>query len=146
MIITYIAIIGLKQRGGKIKAEPIKDTSLSTTHKVILDNVKIGSQLYTDDARHWTKGVHGYQHQSVNHSAKEYVNGMAHTNGIESFWALLKRGFYGTHHHMSNKHIGRYVSEFAGRKNDRKTDTICQMQTIAGSMIGAQLRYKDLVA
>ena len=57
----------------------------------------------------------------------EYVNGQAHTNGIESFWALLKRGYHGTYHHMSPKHLDRYVGEFAGRHNDRSSNTIDQM-------------------
>jgi len=86
-----------------------------------------------------------YDHHVVCHSA-EYVNGMAHTNGIESFWALLKRGFHGTHHHMSAKHIGRYVNEFSGRHNTRGYDTIDQMSCIMHGMLNKQLRYKDLIA
>ena len=72
--------------------------------------------------------------------------GMAHTNGIESFWALLKRGYYGTHHWMSKKHLARYVGEFAGRHNTRKQDTITQMELMASGMRNKRLRYKDLVA
>ena len=71
---------------------------------------------------------------------------MAHTNGIESFWALLKRGYYGTHHHMSKKHLHRHVSEFAGRHNIRDNDTIEQLKQRAESMEGRQLRYKELAA
>ena len=65
-----------------------------------------------------------FEHETVKHSVSEYVNGMAHTNGIESFWALLKRGYHGTYHHMSEKHLNRYVTEFAGRHNDRRHGTI----------------------
>ena len=71
---------------------------------------------------------------------------MAHTNGIESFWALLKRGYHGTFHHMSEKHLGRYVTEFSGRHNDRGCDTIHQMQNVAAGMVGKRLLYRDLVA
>ena len=71
---------------------------------------------------------------------------MAHTNGIESFWALLKRGYHGTHHHISTKHLHRYVSEFAGRSSKRKIDTILQMEYIAMNMDNKKLPYKDLVA
>ena len=78
-------------------------------------------------------------------AANQYVDGMAHTNSIESFWALLKRGFYGIHHSMSRKHLFRYVNEFAGRHNTRKQDTIKQMELMAGNMEGRQLPYKRLV-
>ena len=81
----------------------------------------------------------------MKHSISEYVNGMAHTNGIESFWSLLKRGYHGTYHHMSEKHLDRYVGEFAGRHNDRSTDTIDQMAAMVRSMGGKRLRYADLI-
>ena len=74
------------------------------------------------------------------------MNGMAHTNGIESFWAMLKRGYYGTYHKMSFKHLGRYVTEFSGRQNIRGLDTITQMSVIAKGLDNKQLRYKDLTA
>ena len=64
-----------------------------------------GSSVYTDDHRSYI-GV-PFEHTSVKHSVGEYVNGMAHTNGIESFWAMLKRGYHGTYHHMSPKHLNQ---------------------------------------
>ena len=77
----------------------------------------------------------------------EYVRGQAHTNGIESFWSTLKRGYDGVYHHMSLKHLGRYVGEFAGRYNDRPSDTMEQMRetSLEGWNIGG-LRYVDLTA
>ena len=71
---------------------------------------------------------------------------MAHTNGIESFWVLLKRGYYGTYHKMSNKHLGRYVNEFAGRYNIRPLDTMTQMARVARSLSGKRLSYAALIA
>ncbi len=76
----------------------------------------------------------------------EYVNGMAHTNGIGSFWATLKRGYHGTYHHVSEKHLGRYVNEFAGRHNVRPLDTIEQMKAITAGLVGKRLHYNELVA
>ena len=70
---------------------------------------------------------------------------MAHTNGIESFWAMLKRGYHGTYHHMSPKHLDRYVSEFAGRHNVREADTIDQMSRLVADMIGKRLMYRELI-
>ena len=68
------------------------------------------------------------------------------TNGIESFWSMLKQGYYGTRHYMSHKHLDRYVNEFSGRHNDRQANTITQMENIAKMMSGSRLCYKDLVA
>ena len=62
------------------------------------------------------------EHETVNHSVGEYVRGMAHTNGIESFWAMHKRGYHGTYHHISAKHLHRYIVEFSGRHNLRECD------------------------
>ena len=73
------------------------------------------------------------------------VKAMAHTNGIESFWALLKRGYQGTYHHISAKHIDRYVSEFSGRYNARNADTLDQMVRIARGLVGKRLQYRDLI-
>ena len=86
-----------------------------------------------------------YDHEAVNHSVGEYVRGMAHSNGIESFWAALKRGYQGTFHHFNEKHLDRYVGKFAGRHNIRPLDTIDMMARLAGGMVGKRLRYRDLI-
>ena len=82
----------------------------------------------------------------MNHSAGEYVRGEAHTNGIESFWSMMKRGYQGTYHKMSPKHLDRYVSEFSGRHNVREKDTIDQMTGVVTGMAGKRLCYFDLIA
>ena len=87
-----------------------------------------------------------YQHHTVKHSVSEYVNGQAHTNGIESFWAMLKRGYNGVYHKMSVKHLNRYVNEFTGRHNVRPMDTMKQMEATVRGMEGKRLRYVDLIA
>ena len=84
--------------------------------------------------------------ESVNHSVKEDVNGQAHTNGIEAFWALVKRGYYGTRHKMSAQHPPGYVKEFAGRHNIREQKTTNQMAVIAKRFAGKSLRYGELIA
>ena len=85
-----------------------------------------------------------YQHESVRHSAKEYVGGMARTNGIESFWSMLKREYHGTYHKMSKKHPARYVAEFAGRHNLRPMDTIEQIESLVNGFNGKRLPWKEL--
>ncbi len=80
----------------------------------------------------------------MKHSIKEYVNGEAHINGMESFWALLKRGYYGTYHRVSSKHLQRYVNEFVSRHNIRELDTVEQMAHTAKSLYGKEMTYKWL--
>ena len=86
-----------------------------------------------------------YIHEAVEHSVGEYVRKKAHTNGIESFWALLKRGYIGTFHHFSDKHMGRYVDEFATRHNRREWDTMAHIEHSIRSADGV-LGYKSLTA
>ena len=138
------AVIGVKERNtNKVSASPIACTDSSSINRYIRDNVKQDANLYTDSATAYV-GVNE-KHETVNHSVGEYVKQQAHTNGIESFWALLKRGYYGTYHRMSEKHLARYVNEFAGRHNIRSQDTIVQMRSIAPGMDRKQLTYKELV-
>ena len=142
-----VAVMGMKQRKGNIKAMTVKSTDKVTLQSNIHDAVKSGSTIYTDEHRGYI-GLDGefYDHKSVKHSVGEYVKDQAHTNGIESFWALLKRGYHGTHHHMSEKHLNSYVSEFAGRHNIRDKDTIMQMTYLTQGFAGKLLPYKKLVA
>ena len=83
---------------------------------------------------------------NVNHSVGEYVRKQAHTNGMESFCSMLKRGCQGTFHHISAKHLQRYVTEFSSRHNIRDADTIEQMQEMVAAMTDKQLMNRDLVA
>ena len=138
------AVIGAKDRKtNRVSAAVIEDTGQLTLHGFVTEKVEDGAKVYTDDHG----GYFGLpNHETVRHSVKEYVNGQAHTNGIESFWAMLKRGYHGTYHKMSRKHLGRYVDEFAGRHNIRSLDTIDQMTAMVQGMDGKRLRYKDLVS
>ena len=85
-------------------------------------------------------------HFPVNHGVGEGVREQAHTNGLESFWAMLKRGYTGTHHHISPKHLHRYVDEFSGRHNMRSLDTQNQMAAIVRRAVGKRLTYQELIA
>ena len=100
--------------------------------------------MYTDDAYGY-RGV-PRKHEAVVHSTREYVRGDAHTNGIESFWAGLKRAHKGTYHWWSVKHLDRYVAEFAGRHNLRPYDTLDQMGMVVRRMHRRSLTYARLVA
>ena len=138
-------VVGARDRGTKrVSATRISNADSKTLHDFIHRNVDADSIVYTDDHRGYTGLPH--QHKTVKHSVSQYVNDQAHTNGIESFWALLKRGYHGTYHHMSEKHLDRYVGEFSGRYNQREMDTIEQMEAIAGGIAQKRLKYIDLIA
>lgn len=138
-------VVGIKERdSGSIKAKAIENTDRGTLQSFVRSNTDKGAMVYTDDAAVYV-GIDRY-HESVKHSVKEFVRGQAHTNGMESFWATLKRGYNGTYHHFSPKHLQRYVNEFAGRHNDRPLDTEDQMTAMVRGMDGKRLRYADLVA
>ncbi|WP_373088811.1 IS1595 family transposase [Sneathiella sp.] len=141
-----VAVIGAKQRGGKIRAHKITKTDAATLQGFVVQNVEAQSSVFTDEHRGYIGLAGAYEHKSVKHSVGEYVAGMVHTNGIESFWAMLKRGYKGTYHQMSEKHLTRYVTEFAGRHNVRDLDTLAQMTVLAKGLDGKRLRYDDLVA
>jgi len=140
------AVIGAKERNGNIKASVIERTDTATLEGFVLGNVEVGAMVYTDEHSGYKGLSKSFGHSSVRHGVGEYVNGMAHTNGIEGFWAMLKRGYKGTYHQMSRKHLARYVTEFAGRHNVRSLDTIAQMTQLAKGLDGKRLRYDDLVA
>ncbi len=89
-----------------------------------------------------------YRHSTVKHSAKEFVNGMAHTNGIESVSTVLKRGYNGIYHNWSKKHCKAYINEFSFRLNEGncKVDTQDRLDSLFNGMVGRTINYKDLVA
>ena len=140
------AVVGARDRAtGKVVARVVDSTDKDTLQIFVAEHVADDDvQVYTDDTSAY-KGLPN-PHETVRHSVGEYVDGMAHTNGVESFWATLKRAHKGTFHRLSAKHLQRYVNEFAGRHNLRDRDTGDIMARIAGMMIGKRLKYRDLVA
>ena len=135
-------VAGAKDRAtGKVSAEVVSGTGRNTLQGFVFRKTEPGAAVYTDEHLAY-KGLPN--HTSVKHGAGQFINGMAHTNGVESFWSLLKRGYHGTYHKMSAKHLNRYVSEFAGRHNSRGSGTLNQLKAMARGMESKRLRYKDL--
>jgi transposase-like protein len=141
------AVLGMRERDGDVKATVIPDTGAETITATVRAYVATGATLCTDEHSAYD-GIPGYRHRTVNHSAKEYVHGMAHTNGIESVWAVLKRGHYGTYHHFSMKHLQRYVDEFAFRLNEGncKVHTMDRINALVDKTNGISITYKMLTA
>ena len=139
-------VAGAKDRTTNlISARVVPNVRKGTLQGFVVDNAEIGSQVYTDDFPSY-RDMPWHDHEAVKHSVGEYVRDQAHTNGIESFWSGLKRGFDGVYHKMSPKHLDRYVQEFAGRHNLRELDTLDQMGCVAKGMRGKRLKYEDLTA
>ena len=139
------AVVGAKDRDtNKVSAKVVTETDKPTLHDFVADNAEPDAVVYTDDAAAY-EGIPN-PHETVKHSVSEYVDGMAHTNGIESFWSMLKRAHKGTFHKISPKHLQRYVSEFSGKHNIRESDTLVQMQDTVARLVGRNLLYRDLIA
>ena len=144
------AVVAAKDRETKqVAARVVDRTDGATLGGFVDDHVAPDAKLYTDDTSAY-KGT-DRDRETVKHSAQEYVRYLAdgekaHTNGVESFWSMLKRAHKGVYHKLSPKHLQRYVNEFAGRHNIRELDTLAQMQHVAAGMIGRRLMYRDLIA
>ena len=138
------AIIGVRDRAsGKVRASVVADTTGATLRGFVEAHTAPDAKVYTD-------GEPGYgglpNHEAVKHSVGEYVRGMAHTNGMESFWSMMKRAYVGTFHKLSPKHLARYVGEFEAKHNLRDSGTLAQMGDTVAGLIGRSLLYSDLIA
>ena len=142
-----IAVLGMRERGGRVKGKVIKNTGAEEIQTEVAKSVAPGSILCTDEHGAY-RGMGQYPQFVVNHSVKEFVNGMAHTNGIESVWAVLKRGFYGVYHSFSGKHLQRYVDEFTFRLNEGnvKIHMLDRIDSLLGKSIGTRITYKQLAS
>jgi len=140
-------IFGMIERGGKVIARPIPDTRKRTIHDMVHNIIAKGSIVYTDDFKSYD-GLEkqGYILKQVKHGSGEYVNGDIYTNTMESFWAVLKRGYRGTFHWWSFKHSRRYVNEFTYRHNHRELKGLEVIKQLVKDGVGKRLRYRELTA
>ena len=138
-------VAGAKDRAtNRISAKVVAGTDMGSLQGFIAARTAASAKVYTDDHSGY-KGMR-FDHDTVAHSVGEYVRDQVHTNGIESFWATLKRAHKGTFHKISSKHLDRYVTEFAFKHNHRSLDTVDQMKSVVSGMVGRRLRYPDLIA
>ena len=141
------AVLGMRERGGRTKAKPVDGVDTNNLQAEIHANVEVGSVLHTDEHAGY-KGLDGYKHDTINHSAGEYVRDGVTTNSIESVWAVMKRGLHGVYHHASEKHLSRYVDEFTFRLNDGnvKRHTLARLDSFIKGTVGRGITYKALIA
>jgi transposase-like protein len=142
------AVLGMRERGGRTIAMPIERADGDTIQSTIHQYVKAGTTLHTDESGAYA-GIHnsGFKHDTVNHRAGEYVRGDVTTNGMESVFAVLKRGLIGVYHHASPKHLDRYADEFAFRLNEGnvKNHTMTRLDSFVDGTAGKRLTYKALI-
>jgi transposase-like protein len=138
------AVMGLLDRRGEVRVMHIRDTSSASLHPFIRKHVEAGSELFTDSHLGYSGLNREFAHQFVDH-AETYVNGRIHTNGIENFWSLLKRGLKGTYVAVQPFHLFRYLDEQAFRYNNRKTNDGSRFVATMRGVAGKRLTFQKLI-
>ena len=140
------AVLAMRERGGRVNADTIETVDAFTVRMAIAAQVEAGSTIHTDESNVYAQ-LRGFTHETVKHSNGEYVRDDVTTNGVESVFAVLKRGLVGVYHHASPKHLGRYVDEFAFRLNEGnvKNHTPTRLDSFIDGTAGKRLTYKGLI-
>jgi len=138
-------VVALVESGGSVRSTPMDKVNSNTLRKVIQDNVHPSARIITDDLSAYQRAAAGFAgHETVNHSTGEYVNKYGFTtNTAESYFALLKRGMYGTFHHVSKRHLSRYCDEFSFRWNARGMKDRQRCDAAIRGSVGKKLPYKS---
>src|SRR5947209_3230123 len=138
-----VAVMGLLERDGKVRAKVIADATQATLHSEVRENVEAGAELFTDGWKGYSGLPADYIHQVIDH-AEKYVDGQIHTNGIENFWSLLKRGIKGTYVSVEPFHLFRYLDEQTFRFNNRKVKEADRFLQVVKSVVGKRLTRDEL--
>jgi len=137
-------VMGLLERGGNVRAMVVENRRRSELQKQVREHVEAGAVIYSDELKSYAGLSAEYDHSVINH-AVEYVNGNIHTNGMENFWSLLKRGLHGTYVSVEPFHLFRYIDEQAFRYNNRKNMNDADRFNLAVSQIvGKRLTYAEV--
>lgn len=144
------AVLALIERGGKVRSFHVAQATKINVAAIVRDNILVESRLFTDESRLYPEvGAEFSDHQTVRHSASEYVRGDIHTNTIESYFSIFKRGMKGTYQHCAEKHLHRYLSEFDFRHNRRialGVDDLDRADHILDGVVGKRLTYRTTSA
>lgn len=142
-------VMGMREKGGRTRAEVVANVEAPALTATLKANVEAGSTIHSDEHRgYYGLTGEGFPHATISHSAGEYVKDGVTTNGIESVWAVMKRGLHGVYHHASDKHLHRYVDEFTFRLNDGdvKRHTMERLASLIDASFGQRITYKELTA
>jgi hypothetical protein len=141
--------MSLVERGGKVRSHHVPDVTAATLKPILVDAIAKDTNLRTDQSAVYTEiGTSFASHETVNHSIKEYVRGDAHTNTIEGYFSIFKRGIYGVYHHVSRQHLKRYLAEFDFRYNARialGVDDVNRTERALRGIVGKRLTYRQSV-
>jgi transposase-like protein len=139
-------VAGAIERGGKVVTKVLPNAKGKNVLPFLTTHIAKGSIMVSDDFKVYRNLPRlGYSHEYVNHSANEYVRDGFHTNTIEGYWSILKRGIYGIYHQTSKKHLHRYCSEFAFRYNTRKLKESDRFHIAVKQLENTRLRYFELI-
>lgn len=144
-VVKKTPVAGVVQRGGKVRAEKVKDTGGTNLRRFVYDNVEPKSVLHTDEWYGYNGLSKLYDHSIVKHNSSEYVRGECHTNTLEGYWSLVKRGCIGIYHSWSAKHLQKYLDEFSFRYNTRTLSEEARFNAMLGN-IATTLPYKHLIS
>jgi len=143
-------VLGMRERRGRTVLMTVDGVTTDTIQKAVYSNIEVLSMLHTDEhAAYRDFNDHlFFDHDSINHSSGEYKRGTVTVNGIESVWAVMKRGIHGVYHQVSPKHLDRYAQEFAFRLNDGnvKRHTLDRLGSFVDAVAGARITYKELIS
>jgi len=142
------AVLGMKERGGRVRVFRIERPTTKVVTPITHRELATGARIYTDESNLYSRAGRYFPRYSVTHSRDEWVRGEVHAQGIESFWATLRRAYHGVHHWWSRKHAQRYVDGAAFRVNVRELDGLARVAVLveAGAQPESRLQYGELVA
>ena len=138
-------VLGARQRGGEVRAKVVPNNKRNTLHTEVDANVERGSAVYTDTLSSYTGLAEHFDHETIDH-AEKYVDGRVHTNGLENFWSLLKRGLNGTYVGVAPEHLFRYLDERVFTYNKRELDDFGRFATVLRAVAGRRITYAKLIA
>ncbi len=138
-----VAVMGLLERHGEVRTMVVGGTKRSHLQREVYNHIEQGSTVYTDALRSYNALENDFTHKVINH-AERYVDGQVHTNGVENFWSLLKRGINGTYVSVEPFHLFRYLDEQSFRFNNRKANDAYRFDLAVSQIVGKRLTYSQL--